>query len=40
MLASNGQTYRMTFTTSASDYDQVSPILDAMAESFWVTAVR
>lgn len=40
MLASNGQTYRMTFTTSAADYDQVSPILDAIAESFWVTAVR
>ena len=40
MLASNGQTYRVTFTTSAADYDQVSPILDAIAESFWVTAVR
>ena len=40
MLASNGQTYRVTFTTSAADYDQVSPILDAIADSFWVTAVR
>ncbi|HEX5243086.1 MAG TPA: PsbP-related protein [Tepidisphaeraceae bacterium] len=40
MLASNGQTYRVTFTTSAADYDQVSPILNAMTDSFWVTAVR